>query len=395
MINVDKITELKQERASLVKKQRKIIDKAEEKDRGLNSEEKKKFDRMDEEIDNLEGRISKLKKMQEREKKEIEKELGKESKEKGKGKEYKKAFNAWMRRGRKELTREQATTLREKRAMNVANASKGGYLVPSTTENRIIEKLTEASIMRQICRVETTSTETNIPVSTGKPTFGWVDELGTYPETDSEYGQKSVDAWKVGGIIKVSEELLYDNTYNLESRIERDSIDGLQEEEELGFVVGDNVKKPRGFTLDAEVGKEAAAVDALTFNELIDLVYSLKRPYRRNARFLLDDPVAKAIRKIKNNNDQYVWQPSVQSGEPDRLLNYPVNFSYAMPEMATENKPVAFGDFDYYEIYDRQGIFMQRLQEKYADDGQIGFKVYRRTDGILTVEEAIKTLQMA
>lgn len=393
---MDKITELKQERAKLVKKQRNLIDGAEEEDRGLNSEEREQFDRIDGDIDELEERISDLKKVQDRQKKKVIDGLDDDQRGKQDGdSEYREVFEKFARRGINELTREEASMLRELRAQNIANASKGGYLVPETWENRIIEKLNDANVMRRLATIETTSTETNIPVSTSKPQFGWIDEEGSYPETDEEFGNKSVDAWKSGGIIKVSEELLYDNTYNLQGRIERDFVTAARDIEEAGFIVGDGVKKPRGLLLDAEVGKTAAAVDAITFNELIDLVYSLRRPYRRNANFMLNDNSTKALRKIKNNNDQYVWEPSAQAGEPDRLLSYPLEYAQDMPDMAADNKPVAFGDFSYYSIYDRKGIALQRLNEKYADTGQIGFKGYKRVDGLLTLSEAVQVLQMA
>lgn len=393
---MDKITELKKERAKLVKEQRNIIERAEEEGRSLEQQEENRFDSLEDDILELEDRISRLKSVREKEKEEVAAEAREENQHSGVTEdEYREAFVGWMRQGLKKLERDKAVKLREKRAQNVANATKGGYLVPTEWENRIIEKLREASVMRNLATVETTSTETNIPVSTSKPEFGWIDEEGSYPDAESKYGQKSVDAWKVGGIIKVSEELLYDNAYDLETRIEDDAVEGLREEEEEGFVVGDNVKKPRGFLLDAEVGVNAASSDAIAADEILDLVYSLKRPYRDDANFLFDDAVAKSIRKLKDENGQYLWQPSYQAGEPDRLAGYPTEFSFAMPEMTSGNKPVAFGDFGYYSIYDRLGMFMQRLDEKYADTGQVGFKVYRRTDGLLTLEEAVQTIEMA
>ena len=395
---MDKITELKQERMSLVKEQRGIIEQAEEEERSLGQQEENRFDELEGDIQELENRISRLKSVREKEKKEVAGEAKKEQKENNSGandEEYRQAFETFLRGGAGELSREERSALREKRAQNVANASKGGYLVPETWEDRIIEKLTEESVMRRLARVDTVSTETNIPVDASKPQFGWIDEEGSYPETESEYGNKSASAWKLGGIIKVSEELLRDNAYNLEDRIERDAVDGLREQEEEAFVNGDNVKKPRGLLLDAETAVTAAATDAITSDEVLDLIYGVKRPYRRNSALLTGDNTAKALRKLKDDNGQYLWQPSLQAGEPDALMGYRTEFSHAMPEMEAAAKPIAFGDFSYYNVFDRQGMFMQRLDEKYADTGQIGFKVYRRVDGMLTLEEAVKVLEMA
>ncbi len=392
---MDKITELKQERASVIKKQRKLVEEAEKEDRNLTSDERTKFNNMDEEIDNLEERINDLKKVQEREKK-IVNDMGGENKDKeDKDNEYRKVFEKYLRKGFGSMTREEARAVREKRAQNVANSTKGGYLVSQDWSNQVIEKLSDVNVMRRLATIESTSVETNIPVQTSKPTFGWIDEEGSYPETDAEFGNKSVDAWKNGGIIKVSEELLFDNQYNLEGRIQRDFADAAGDAGEAAFVAGDGVKKPRGIILDAEAGvSDAGGASNVDFDDIIDLVYSVKRVYRRNARFLANDDAAKTLRKLKDSNNQYLWQPATQAGEPDRLLSYPLEYSSEMPDISDNNKAILFGDISYYVIYDRQGLFMQRLEEKYADKGQIGFRAFMRTDGLLTLPEAVKYLDV-
>lgn len=385
---MDKITELLQERASLIKKQRDLIDKAEKENRSLTAEERTKFDRLNSDIDELEARINDLKAIQEREKKQILNENN-EKKDKPQDEEYRNAFFQYVRRGRGELTAEQRATL------NTATDAEGGYLVPTSFANTIIEKLRDSNYLWQAATIEQTSSEKKIPTSVSKPQFGWIDELGQYPVTDASFGLLTVDAYKVGGILKVSEELLFDNTYNLEGRLSRDFTNAARDASEAAFVAGDGNKKPRGLILDADVGITAAAADALTFDEIIKLVHSLRPPYRRNARFLLNDQTAMAIRLLKNNDGQYIWRASVEAGMPDRLLGYPVAYSENMPNMEANAKPIAFGDFSYYTIYIRRGIVMQRLNEKYADTGEVGFKTHMRVDGLLTLPEAVKVLQMA
>lgn len=385
---MDRITELLQERASLIKKQRDLIDKAEKENRSLTAEERTKFDRLNSDIDELEARINDLKAIQEREKKQILNENN-EKKDKPQDEEYRNAFFQYVRRGRGELTAEQRATL------NTATDAEGGYLVPTSFANTIIEKLRDSNYLWQAATIEQTSSEKKIPTSVSKPQFGWIDELGQYPVTDASFGQLTVDAYKVGGILKVSEELLFDNTYNLEGRLSRDFTNAARDASEAAFVAGDGNKKPRGLILDADAGITAAAADALTFDEIIKLVHSLRPPYRRNARFLLNDQTAMAIRLLKNNDGQYIWRASVEAGMPDRLLGYPVAYSENMPNMEANAKPIAFGDFSYYTIYIRRGIVMQRLNEKYADTGEVGFKTHMRVDGLLTLPEAVKTLKMA
>lgn len=385
---MDRITELLQERASLIKKQRDLIDKAEKENRSLTAEERTKFDRLNSDIDELEARINDLKAIQEREKKQILNENN-EKKDKPQDEEYRNAFFQYVRRGRGELTAEQRATL------NTATDAEGGYLVPTSFANTIIEKLRDSNYLWQVATIEQTSSEKKIPTSVSKPQFGWIDELGQYPVTDASFGQLTVDAYKVGGILKISEELLYDNTYNLEGRLSRDFTNAARDASEAAFVAGDGNKKPRGLILDAEVGVTSATTDAVTFDEIIKLVHSLRPPYRRNARFLLNDQTAMAIRLLKNNDGQYIWRASVEAGMPDRLLGYPVAYSENMPNMEANAKPIAFGDLSYYTIYIRRGIVMQRLNEKYADTGEVGFKTHMRVDGLLTLPEAVKTLKMA
>ncbi len=359
--------------------------------------EEQEEEELQEEIDNLEDRISKVKQVREKEKKEVSKEVKEENKkrENESKEEYREVYEKFLRRGMSDLNREERNTIREKRAQNVANSSKGGYLVPETWASEMIEKLEETNIMRRLATVETTAVETNIPVDVSKPQFAWIDEEGSFPETESEFGNRSVDAWKNGGIIKVSEELLFDNQYDLEGKIERDFGDAASDIGEEAFIAGDGVKKPRGIILDAQAGvSDAGGSSNVSFDDVIDLIYSLGRQYRRNAAFLVNDDAAKTLRKLKDNNDQYLWQPSTQQGEPDMLLGYAINYSPEMPDISDNNKALLFGDFSYYLIMDREGMFMQRLEEKYANTGQIGFRAYMRTDGMLTLPEAVKYLDV-
>jgi len=384
---MDKITEMKQERAKLIKKNRKLVDGAEKEDRGLNSDEETTYKNREEEIDDLEGRIEKLEKQREREKEIVSQNVEKKNKNKGGDVEYKKAFDKWARRGRSSLERA------ETRALQEDTDSEGGYLVPTEFSNTLMQALEERNIMRQLATVNSTSSPKKIPVASDGGAATWVAEEGAFTTGDASFTQKQVDAYKAGTIIKVSEELLYDNDYNLEGYINSRFVRRIGDLEETAFVSGDGVGKPTGFLSDAPVGVTAAALDAITTDELIDLFHAPKRPYRKNANWLMNDATAKSIRKLKDSNGQYIWQPGLQAGQPDVLLGRPVNIAGDMPGLGTTNKPVAFGDFSYYEIFDRQGIFMQRLNELYAENGQIGFKAYKRVDALLMLSEAIQVLQ--
>jgi HK97 family phage major capsid protein len=137
----------------------------------------------------------------------------------------------------------------------------------------------------------------------------------------------------------------------------------------------------------------AASATAITIDEVLDLYHSLKSAYRKNATFLVNDATIKAIRKLKDGQGQYLWQPSVQSGTPDTILNRPVVTSQYMPTAAAGEKTILFGDFKYYWIADRQGRTFKRLNELYAANGQVGFLASQRLDAKLILPEAIKVLQ--
>ena len=124
------------------------------------------------------------------------------------------------------------------------------------------------------------------------------------------------------------------------------------------------------------------------------LVYSLKRPYRKNASFIVNDQTLASIRKLKDANGAYFWQPSYQMGEPDRLLGYPVYSSAYMPAVEAGKTVIAFGDYSYYNIGDRGTRALQELKELFAGNGMVGYVMKERVDGKLVLEEAVQTLKM-
>ena len=220
-------------------------------------------------------------------------------------------------------------------------------------------------------------------------------EEGAYTESDDSFAQVSIGAYKLGTMIKVSEELLNDSVFDLESYIAREFARRIGTKEEEAFFTGDGTGKPLGILAasgGAETGVTAASATAVTADELMDLFYSLKSPYRKNAVWILNDSTIKAIRKLKDNNGQYLWQPSLVAGTPDTILGRPVKTSAYMPAIAAGAKTIAFGDFSYYWIADRQGRSFKRLNELYAANGQVGFLGSQRVDGKMILPEAVKVL---
>lgn len=218
----------------------------------------------------------------------------------------------------------------------------------------------------------------------------------TVPESDDSFGQVSISAYKLGTMLKVSEELLNDSIFNLEAYIAKEFARRIGAKEEEAFFIGDGNGKPTGIfhaTGGAQDGITAASASAITVDEIMDLFYALKSPYRKSATFILNDATVKAIRKLKDGNGNYIWQPSITAGTPDTILNRPVKTSAYVPNIAAGAKTIAFGDFSYYWVADRQGRSFKRLNELYATTGQVGFMATQRVNGKLILPEAIKTLK--
>ena len=281
-------------------------------------------------------------------------------------------------------------------ALQIGTDSEGGYLVPDEYERTLVEALEEENIFRQMAKViKTSSGDRKIPVVASKGTASWIDEEGAYPESDDSFGQVSIGAYKLGTMIKVSEELLNDSVFDLQSYISREFARRIGAKEEEAFFTGDGKGKPLGVlaaTGGAETGVTAASATAVTADELMDLYYSLKSPYRKKAVWVLNDSTIKAIRKLKDNNGQYLWQPSLTAGAPDMILGRPIKTSAYMPAIAAGAKTIAFGDFSYYWIADRQGRSFKRLNELFAATGQVGFLASQRVDGKMILAEAVKVL---
>ena len=304
--------------------------------------------------------------------------------------EYKKSF--W------EAMRNKSASYEVLNALQVGTDTEGGYLVPDEFERTLVDGLEEQNIFRQLAHIiQTSSGDRKIPVVATKGTASWIEEEGAYPDSDDSFGQVSIGAYKLATMIKVSDELLNDSVFGIEQYIAKEFARRIGTKEEEAFFIGDGVGKPTGIlaaTGGADLGVTAAGATALTADELMDLYYSLKAPYRSRASFVMNDATVKAIRKLKDSTGQYLWQPSLTAGTPDTILNRPIHTSSYVPVMAGGTKSIAFGDYSYYWIADRQGRSFKRLNELFAATGQVGFMASQRVDGKLILPEAVKVLAM-
>ena len=284
-------------------------------------------------------------------------------------------------------------------ALQVGTETEGGYLVPDEYERTLVQALEEQNIFRQLAHViHTSSGDRKIPVVASKGTAQWIDEEAQYPESDDSFGQVSIGAYKLATMIKISEELLNDSVFDMPSYIATEFARRIGAAEEEAFFTGNGTGRPLGILAEtggAQVSVTGAKADAVTFDDVMDLFYSLRSPYRRNAVFIMNDATVKALRKLKNGNGDYIWQPSVTAATPDTILNRPVYTSGFMPTLATGNKTILFGDLGYYWVADREGRSFKRLNELYAPTGQVGFLASQRVDGKLILPEAVRVLKQA
>ena len=237
-------------------------------------------------------------------------------------------------------------------ALQIGTDSEGGFLVPDEYEKQLIQALQEANILRNLCHVIKTSYgDRKIPVVASHGSAVWMDEEGGFDESDDAFTQVTLSAYKLGTMLKVSDELLNDSYFDLEAYIAAEFSRRIGASEEEAFLTGNGISKPTGLlhaTGGASLGVTAASSTLITLDEVLDLYHSLKSSYRKNATFLVNDSTIKAIRKLKDGQGQYLWQPSVQAGTPDSILNRPVVTSQFMPAAAAGEKTILFGDFKYY-----------------------------------------------
>lgn len=395
---MNQILEMREKRAQLWDAAKKFLDEHQDTNNSLSAEDAATYDRMEADVVSMGQNIERLERQAA-----IDREMnsatstvlasrpGKpEGCKTGRASdEYKQAFWAAIRgHGSRAALRN---------ALQVDTDSEGGFLVPDEYERTLVKSLEDANIMRTLCTIiRTDSGERKIPVVASTGTGSWVEEEGDIPESDDTFGQITLSAHKVATMIKVSDELLRDSVFDIQSYIAGEFARRIGACEEGAFITGDGTHKPTGLlhaTNGAGVGVTTAGA-TFTADEVIDLVYSVRSVYRPNAVFLMNDSAIRALRKLKDGSGQYLWQPGLREGEPDRLLNHRVYTSAYMPEIAAGNKPILFGDFKSYWIADRDGRSFQRLNELYAKTGQVGFLATERVDGRLVLPEAMKCLQI-
>lgn len=386
------VQELIEKRAKAWEMAKEFVNTHEDKNGNLSAEDAATYGKMEAEIEELTNSIDRQQRAERR-----EQELSKPINSPITGKPYKDEPQGEVKTGTAsdEYKKAMLTALRSnfRQVSNVLQEgvdADGGYLVPIEYDSRLIDVLTEENIMRKLGTRITTSGEHKINIAATKPAAAWIDEGGQLTFGDATFDQKILDAHKLHVAIKITEELLYDNAFRLENYIIEEFGKALANAEEDAFLNGDGTGKPTGIFHKTKGGQSIGTLTAaLKSDDLLDLIYGLKRPYRKNASFIMNDATLAQIRKLKDNNGQYLWQPSYQAGEPDKILGYNVHTSAFAPTDA-----ISFGDYKYYNIGDRGSRSFKQLNELFAGNGMIGYVAKERVDGLLILPEAVKVLNL-
>jgi HK97 family phage major capsid protein len=320
--------------------------------------------------------------------------------------EHKSAFDDYLRSGENSGLR-----LLEQKAMSVGSNPDGGYLIPDETERQIGARLANISPIRSISGVrEISSSVYRKPFMTAGPAAGWIGETASRPQTASVVlDELAFPAMELYAQPAATATLLEDAFVNLDEWLAGEVDQVFAEQEGLAFVLGDGSNKPKGFLAYTTVANASWAWGNIGYiasgaagafpasnpsDVLIDLIYSLRAGYRQNATFVMNRKTQSAVRKFKNADGDYLWQPPATAGNRSTLIGFPLVDAEDMPDVAANSLSIAFGDFRRgYLIVDRQGVRV--LRDPYSAKPYILFYTTKRVGGGVQDFDAIKVLKFA
>lgn len=389
------ITELYNKRASAWEEAKNFLDTHTQENGTMTAEDAATYEKMEADISNLSKQIERQQRLDEMENAMKQptsdpitnKPMNGDEVKTGRASDaYRKGFDAYLR----------GKSFSDFSPVVEGTPANGGYLVPEEFERQVVAALTDQNVIRSVANVIRTANDRKIPIALTQGSATWMGEGDAYTESAPTFDRKVLGAFKLGRMTLVSDEMLQDSMINIEQFIIDDMVKAFAATEEAAHCVGDGTDGPTGiFTASGgQTNVTSAKAGEISADDLISLVYALRAPYRRNAKFIMKDATVAAIRKLKDGNGVYMWQPALTNGQPDKLLGYDLLTTEGAPAIAANALAVAFGDFKYYWIADRMGMTVQRLNERYADYGLVGFRGTMRGDGKVILPEAIQLLKM-
>lgn len=278
---------------------------------------------------------------------------------------------------------------REMRAQETSPDSAGGYLVPDGFVYELERAFLSFGGMRQVSSILRTSTGNTLEWPTVNDTSNKgqiLAEAAAVSEQDVVFSATEFSAYKYSSrLVKVSEELLQDSVFNLASELGSLLGERIARILNQHFTTGTGTAQPTGIVTTATSAFTTASATAITASEIIDLFHSVDPAYRDSDRsvWMMNDSSVSAVRKLTDDNGQFLWQPGMQAGIPDRLYGRAVVINQDMADIAATAKPILFGDFRLYKIRDVAGFRLRRLVERFADNDLTGFVAFSRHDGDL------------
>ena len=317
--------------------------------------------------------------------------------------EYRETFALYLRNGPARLNARQIDLLAANdfaaRAQGVGTGAAGGYTVPQGFWAKVTETLKYYAMVRDIAEVISTDSGNPIPWATNDDTSNVGELLGENVATadlDLTFGQKSLGAYMfTSKNIKASRQFLQDSGVDPESFIAKKAGQRLGRIINQYFTTGTGTAQPLGFVTGATTGVTGAtgSTTSVTYDSLVDLQHSVDAAYRESGScvFVMHDLSLATVRKLKDSQNRPLWEPSLQAGVPSTLLGYPVRINNFMATMAANAKSIAFGDFSAaYVVREVNGGGLLRLEERYAEQLQVGFIAYGRFDGLTQDASAVK-----
>ena len=315
---------------------------------------------------------------------------------------YKAAFDTFLRKG------EEIMGADERKALSVGSDPDGGYVVNPDLSGRIVAKVFETSPMRAYASIQVISTDALEGLfDLNEASSGWVGETDSRAETNTPaLGKWRIPVHELYAKPKATQKLLDDASINMEQWLAAKVAEKFARDEAAAFVNGNGINKPRGFltytagtTLPGTVEQFPTGVNGglaaapAGGDTLIDALYGLKAQYRANATWFMNRATTKLVRKAKDTDGAYLWQPGIAAGQPATLLGYPVASFEDMPDPATGSLSIAVGDMRAaYQIVDRIGI--RTLRDPYSAKPYVEFYTTRRVGGDLVNFEAIKIIRL-
>ena len=398
--------QMREKRGALVEQMQGMVSAAKAEGRNLSNEENEKFDAISNEVDELRSAAARIERAEE-----LKKEMAAKAEElrdlaPAAKVEVRDAFNAYLRKGMNGINAAEARALAELRGTDTQITTTdglGGFLVPENWSDFVSATELFKSDIEQVATILRTSNgqHFNLPANNDTSVVAAILGEGTAESvSDMTFTNVKFEPYTYSSkIVKVSNQLMSDNAFDLASFVGSQLANRLKRGINAHLTTGDASSKPQGIVTGSALGKTAASATAVTISEVMDLFYSVDASYRNapGAGWMMNSATAKAIRVLGfgSSNDFPAYVPGMEVGAPDMLFGKPVYINEDMDGIATGNKSIIFGDLKQYYVHEAGGVQLLRLNERFADALSTGFIAYRRVDGNVLQSTAIKHLIQA